>query len=524
MRRCIGLDVHREFAQVAIWEDGVVRQAGRIGLTPEGLRDFAASLCASDEVATPGRPATPTQVARLLERHVGRVVVSNPQKTRAIAEAKVTTDKVDAAVLAGLLAADYLPAVWLPDEATFALRRQVARRAHIVRQRTRLQEPGAVDPAPQPGGSLPGRGSVRQQGPGLAGRPGPAPDEQQAVGALLRQLDFHAAELQIVDAELGRAALERAEVRRLLTIPGVDATVAVAIVAAVGDFGRFSCPRRLVSYLGLDPRVRQSGGQPAQHGRVTKLGRAHARGMLVEAAWVAAKIPGPLRACYERVRARRGMQVAVVATARKLATLCWHLVVGEQDDAFARPSLTDKQAAGAGAARRQAAQARPEGHGGRLFPQGGPPARAGAHRAGRGRLPPARRRLATQAASGQAPVTTQSQAGVAATTGARRLGPQGASCAAGLPAPRPCSSLRGRPRPPRRLTPSQPADNATPALNLSSVDRNVRARVGGTPSRPIVRVSASPSRSDPAAPGWERSSSRASASSSAWATSGSGLR
>jgi len=42
----------------------------------------------------------------------------------------------------------------------------------------------------------------------------------------------------------------------------------------------------------------------------------------VEAAWAAAKTPGPLRAFYERVRARRGMQVAVVATARKLATLC----------------------------------------------------------------------------------------------------------------------------------------------------------------------------------------------------------
>jgi transposase len=64
----------------------------------------------------------------------------------------------------------------------------------------------------------------------------------------------------------------------------VDATVAMAIVAAVGDFGRFPSPQRPVSYLGLDPRVRQSGGQPAQHGRITMQGRAHARGMLVEAA------------------------------------------------------------------------------------------------------------------------------------------------------------------------------------------------------------------------------------------------
>src|ERR687892_471743 len=124
MRRCIGLDVHREFAEVAIWEDGVVRLAGQIQTTPEALRLFAESLCAYDEVALEATCNTHA-IARLLERHVGRVVVSNPQKTRAIAEAKVKTDKVDAAVLAGLLAADHLPAGWLPDEATLAPRRQV---------------------------------------------------------------------------------------------------------------------------------------------------------------------------------------------------------------------------------------------------------------------------------------------------------------------------------------------------------------------------------------------------------------
>jgi transposase len=246
-----------------------------------------------------------------------------------------------------------------------------------------------------------------------------------------------------------------------MTIPGVDATVALAIVAAVGDFGRFSCPQRLVSYLGLNPRVRQSGGQPAQHGPITKQGRAHARGMLVEAA---AKIPGPLRAFSERVRARRGMQVAVVATARKLATLCWHLVVGEQDYAFGRPSLTDKKL--------RALELRAG-----LPPRRGQKGTAAAYSsrrsAGASGRSPNRPKPPTASSSpagnpsGQRPSPDDEliARGVAATTGARRLGPQGASCAAGFPAPRPCSWLRGRPRPPRRLTPSQPTDNATPALN-----------------------------------------------------------
>src|SRR4029453_14160658 len=144
------------------------------------------------------------------------------------------------------------------------------------------------------------------------------PDERAAGAALLRQLNFHADELRLIDRDLGQVALGRQDVRRLMTIPGVDATVALSIVAAVGDFTRFRTPEKLVAYFGLNPRVRQSGGQPASHGGITQAGPAPARGMLVEAAWSASKAPGPLRAFYQRVRARRGMQIAVVATARKL--------------------------------------------------------------------------------------------------------------------------------------------------------------------------------------------------------------
>jgi hypothetical protein len=90
-----GLDVHREFAQVAIWQDGLVRQAGQIAMTPEALGVFADSLAPSDEVALEATGNTHA-IVRALQGRVARVVVGNPQKTRAIAEAKVKTDKVDA--------------------------------------------------------------------------------------------------------------------------------------------------------------------------------------------------------------------------------------------------------------------------------------------------------------------------------------------------------------------------------------------------------------------------------------------
>lgn len=213
-RRCFGLDVHREFAQVAICQDGKVRQAGQIAATPEGLRVFADSLAPTDEVALEATCNTHA-IAKLLERRVARVVVSNPQKTRAIAEAKVKTDKVDAAVLAELLAADYLPSVWIADDQTHALRRQVARRAHIVRQRTRLKNQVQAilhrNLIPRcPAADLFGHKGRRW----LAEQQLPA-DERQAVAALLRQLDFHGHELRIIDAELGRVALASADVKRL---------------------------------------------------------------------------------------------------------------------------------------------------------------------------------------------------------------------------------------------------------------------------------------------------------------------
>ena len=246
-------------------------------------------------------------------------------------------------MLCQLLVADYLPSVWVADEATQALRRQVARRAHIVRQRTRLKNQVQSILHRNLVSRCPAADLFGVKGRCWLGDQHLPPDEEFAIEALLRQLDFHGQELRIIDAALGRIGMEREEVKRLMTIPGVDATIALSIVAAVGDFRRFRRPEQLVSYLGLNPRVRQSGGQPASRGRITKQGRAHARGMLVEAAWVAVKTPGPLRAFFERVRSRRGMQIAVVATARKLACLCWTMIERGEDYAFARPSLTEKK-------------------------------------------------------------------------------------------------------------------------------------------------------------------------------------
>ena len=108
--RTIGLDVGRNFAEVAIREDGRTRSGGRIPVTPDGLRSFAAGLRPDDEVVLEATTNT-WAIAGLLGEHAGRVVVSNPLRTRAIADAKHKTDRIDAATLAELQGARYIPEV-----------------------------------------------------------------------------------------------------------------------------------------------------------------------------------------------------------------------------------------------------------------------------------------------------------------------------------------------------------------------------------------------------------------------------
>jgi len=336
--RSIAMDVHRSFAQIAIVEDGLCRDEGRIGVRPEDLRAWAATLEPDDEIALEATTNSDA-IATMLRPLVGRVVVSNPRKTRAIAEAKVKTDKVDARILAQLLAADFLPETWVPDDRTRMLRRVVMRRTHLVKQRTRVKNQVHAILARNLVSTCPHADLFSGVGRRWLAAQALPVDEQRSVDALVRQLDFHGDELTAVERDIAVEAIDDPVIARLMTVPGIDVTVAVAVVAAVGDFSRFSSPDRLVSYLGLNPRVRQSGNGPAVHGRITKAGPAQARGMLVEAAFAAARTPGPLRAFYRRVNQRRGFQVATVATARKLTVLCWHLVTNDEDYAFARPSL-----------------------------------------------------------------------------------------------------------------------------------------------------------------------------------------
>lgn len=336
--RIIGLDIHRVFAEAVALEDGEYRRLGRIGMTREHLEAFAATLRAADHVVVEAT-GNATAVLEILAPQVARVAVANPFQVHLIARAKTKTDKIDARVLARLYAAGYLPEVWIPDAATLARRRQVTRQNQLVKSRVRLKSivqsilhTHLVPRCPHSdlfGGW--GRAWLKAQ---------VLPeDERAAIERHLEEYDRQTEAQRQVERDIDGVALEDENVKRPMTIPGIDMVMAVGVMSAIGRIERFGTAEKLVAYLGLNPSVRQSGDGPAHHGRISKRGRSHARHLLVEAAWQTVRSPGPLRAFYERVRARRGNHVAAVGVARKLAILIWHMLTKGEDYAWGRPAL-----------------------------------------------------------------------------------------------------------------------------------------------------------------------------------------
>jgi len=314
--RVIGFDIHRVFAEAAVLEDARLTRLGRVEMRRDRLEASARTLRRDDHVVVEAT-GNAAAVAEVLGPHVGRVVIANPQQVRLIAHAKIKTDSIDASVLARLYASGFLPEVWVPDQRTQALRRQITRRNQLVRQRTRLKNmvqsilhSHLIPPCPTADLFGP-KGRVW-----LSDQVLPA-DERVAVERHVREFDRLGEDLRAVERHLAQTALADQVANLLITIPGIDMVVALGMIAAIGNVDRFARPQQLVSYLGLNPSVHQSGNGPVHRGRITKQGRGHARGMLVEAAWVAARVAGPLRAFFLRISARRGQHVAAVATARK---------------------------------------------------------------------------------------------------------------------------------------------------------------------------------------------------------------
>jgi transposase len=342
--RSVGVDLHKEIAIFNILShDGTSLFSGRFAVDPDSIRDFAANhLLPTDSLAVEVTSNTWAFV-RLVKPYVAKIVVSNPVKTKAIAEANIKTDKVDALVLAQLLRCDYLPSVWVPTSAVEDSRALAARRSALVNQRTAIRN--RIH-------SVLARRLVKAPAEGLFTDKGLTwlkhvdldPLDRALIDADLRLLEALAQQSTAIDIMIINESYEDPDVQLLMTLPGVDYTIAQALKATLADITRFPEPDKAASYLGLVPSVKQSAGK-CYNGPITKAGSSQARWLLIQAAQSVGRHPGPLGAFFRKLEKRKNRNVAVVATARKMVTIAWHMLKNKEPYRYATPRSTDTKLA-----------------------------------------------------------------------------------------------------------------------------------------------------------------------------------
>jgi transposase len=325
-----GLDVSRKSTHVCI-EDAQGRRVKRavVPTTPAGLtaaieryteRGLRVAVEAGNQTAW---------IVDLLRERGAKVHVVHPLKVKLIAESKKKTDRIDAQLLAHLLRVGGLPEpVHVPSSRSRELRGLLVARRQLVHMRTKLLN--VV------------RGLARQQRIELRPRAlltlggwtqltaaSLSPALREVVGAYEATVQAASTALAALDRELARRAGRDPRVARLETMPGVGPISAQTLVAAVDTIERFPSAKKLVAYAGLVPSVRTSG-ERVEYGRITKQGRSEIRAVWVQAAHavlaVKAAAASPLQRWCERVARRRGKKTALVALARKLLTIAFHLL------------------------------------------------------------------------------------------------------------------------------------------------------------------------------------------------------
>jgi transposase len=318
-----GLDLHRSFSYITTVNDrGKIIGQKKLPSNREVV-EFLKEFDETMEVAIEATPSWYWLYDRLEEEGF-EVKLSHPLKTKAIAYAKVKTDKVDSATLAHLLRSDLLPLSYVPEKPVRLNRELLRYRASLVKIQTEVKNKIH---------SLLAKNNVSHGYSDLFGKEGMAflgslslPENYKiALEGYLSVLDTVRQEIKVASRRVQRLAEEDRDAMLLMTVPGVGYYSALLIKSEIGDVKRFPSAKQLCSYAGLVPSTYASGNT-CYHGHITKQGSRWLRWILIEAAIHAVKRPGPLRRFYYKVERKRGGKVAKVATARKLLEWMYHMM------------------------------------------------------------------------------------------------------------------------------------------------------------------------------------------------------
>lgn len=331
--RFVGLDLHKDYVML-----GAVDAHQKIVLPPRRfpLPEFAVwqthHLSATDAVVLEATSNAWTLYDQLVS-HVASVTVAHPLLVKLITAARVKTDAQDTIKLARLLAGGLIPAVWVPPVEVRELRGLVAHRRRLIRLRTQarnrlhavLQRHNVIPP---------GTGLfATQQRSWWERLPLPSVEQLRVRHdlALLDHLEPQLAEVEAEVLHLSTTAPWADQVPFLVQLPGVGVLTAMVLLGAIGEIQRFPHAKQLVGYSGLGASVHASG-QTYRTGSITKQGRRELRAALVEAAWAAVEHAPYWRPVFDRLAHRIGRQKAIVAIARKVLVVVWHVLTEHQVD------------------------------------------------------------------------------------------------------------------------------------------------------------------------------------------------
>jgi transposase len=333
--RFMGLDIHKEYlVATAVNADLEVVYGPRRVENPRLEAWIARTLTPFDAVVLEMTTNT-YQVYDALVDKAYSVLVVHPPHVALITRAQVKTDRKAALTLAQLHATGLLTGVWMPPPEVRALRALLTHRHKLTKlasiAKNRLHNALHRHHIVPPDGyvfATKNRAWWEQLTLPLA--------EKSILLSDLATLDFAQSQIQLLEIELGKIAVQDAHVPRLVQLPGIGMLNALTILAAIGDITRFPDSDQLVGYAGLGARVHDSGHLHTT-GRITKSGRKDLRWAMVQAARHARTCHPKWKREFERLEPRLGKNKATVALARKLLVVVWHILTKAAADRFAQP-------------------------------------------------------------------------------------------------------------------------------------------------------------------------------------------
>jgi transposase len=324
----IGIDVHQRYSQVCEMVDGQVVMTARVATTTAGLRrQFGGRERARIVLECGG---SSRWVARLLQELGHQVVVVNPRRVRLIAESTLKTDRIDAEILARLAGMDpeLVEGVYQRREPAERVRTILGVRQTLIRSHTAMIN-AVRGRLRSLGHRMPSSGSRRFVARFYEQRfPVEVEESLEPLLEMIARLDER---LAAVEAQIREHARRDALLRRLQEVPGVGPVVSSAFEAWIDDPHRFQRSRDVGAYVGLRPRVRNSGEREC-HGKITRAGDVEMRRLLVQAAQTLlnAREDCALKRWGLALAARCGRNKAAIAVARKLAIVLHRMWVREE--------------------------------------------------------------------------------------------------------------------------------------------------------------------------------------------------